>query len=88
VESGAPFTVVFRDVEGARPTVRGNQGEFGVEVLRREPGVVWLAEAPADGGVNVWTVFLATRVAMLTKQYLLGGDRPLGLLAIGSCHQS
>jgi hypothetical protein len=88
VENEAPFTVVFRDLETSRPRVRGNLGEFPLDVLRREPGTVWLAEAPAGGGINVWTVFLSTRVALLTKQYLVGRDRPLGLMAIGSCPDS
>jgi hypothetical protein len=88
VENGSPFTVVFRDVETSRPLVRGNVGEFPLSVLRREAGAVWLAEAPSDGGINVWTIFLSTRVALLTKQYMVGRDRPLGLLAVGSCRDS
>lgn len=75
--------IILAGLDTDHPVVRGNLPESKLDVLRRTPEAVWMAERPTLGGVNVWTYFHKERVLILGKQYMLGA--PYGLMAIGKC---
>ncbi|MDA2915869.1 hypothetical protein MYX64_03360 [Nitrospinae bacterium AH_259_B05_G02_I21] len=79
------FTVIFAGLDSNTPTMRGNVGEEKVEILQYGGDVIWLAERPLLGGVNVWTIFLKKKVALMSKQYLLFGQKITGLMSIATC---
>jgi len=78
-----PWAVVFVGLDSDRPRFKGNLGEEDLVVLRRSPTVLWLAETPLLGGLNVWTIFLEHKTATMSKQYDLMG--PFALLSMGRC---
>lgn len=79
------FTVIFAGLDSNTPTIRGNVGEEKLEILRYGGDVIWLAETPVLGGVNVWTIFLKKKAALMSKQYLLFGQKITGLMSIATC---
>lgn len=80
-----PWTVVFAGLDGDRPRFKGTLGEENLIVLKRTADAVWLGESPVPGGINVWTVFVKAKTAILSKQYGLMGGNPLGILSMGKC---
>ena len=78
-----PWTVVFAGLDSDRPRFKGNTGEEDLIVLKRSSQVLWLAEVPPLGGINVWTIFLEHNMATMSKQYDLMG--PFALLSMGRC---
>ena len=86
--------IIFAGIDGNEPVMKGNMGESRLEIVRREPNAIWLAEQPRLGGVNLFAVFPKSHVAIMSKQYLMPGeisgdkigpDRPFGLMMIASC---
>jgi len=84
VSKDDPWVVIFAGLDSASPKLKGNMGESSLEVIRRESDGIWLAEKPLLGGVNIWTVFFSTRIAILSKQYTIGG-KPFGMMSMGHC---
>jgi hypothetical protein len=78
-----PWSVVFSGLDSDRPRFKGNTGEADLIILQRGGPVLWLAEIPPLGGLNLWTIFLERGMATLSKQYDLFG--PVGLLSMGRC---
>src|SRR2546426_12444360 len=62
-----PWTVVFAGLDSDRPRFKGNTGEEDLIVLKRSPRVLWLAEGPPVGGVDVWTIVLVAHMAPTAK---------------------
>ena len=80
----APWTVILAGVTSDHPRIKGNMGEAPLSLLARAGNTVWLAESLPLGGLNVWTVFLQQKVAVLSKQYDMFG-KPYGLMSMGRC---
>jgi hypothetical protein len=79
-----PWSVVFAGLDTDEPRLKGNAGESQLVILERSGTTLWLGERPALGGINVWTVFLDSRTATMTKQYPLLGN-PFALMSMGTC---
>jgi hypothetical protein len=79
-----PWSVVFAGLDTAEPRLKGNAGESKLVILERAADTVWLGERPALGGINVWTVFLDSKTATMTKQYPMLGN-PFALMSMGTC---
>lgn len=82
-------TVVISGLDTEKPVLKGNWGESVLTILRtiehKDFGkVVWLAETPPLGGVNIYTVFLKSKTVIESKQQIFIKD-PLGSIAIGKC---
>lgn len=84
VHKQEPWSVIFAGLDSGSPKIRGNMGESPLKVIRSDPSTLWLAEEPPLGGVNLWTIFLDTRTAILSKQYPIFGT-PFGMMAMGRC---
>ncbi len=84
IKKEKPWTVVFAEIDSDSPKLKGNVGESTLTVLRRNSNTVWLAEAPPLGGVNVWTIFFDTHIAIYSKQYPIWG-KPFGMMSMGRC---
>lgn len=84
VDKKESWSVIFAGLDSGSPKMRGNMGETPLRIIRSNPSTLWLAEEPPLGGVNLWTIFLDTRIAILSKQYLLIG-RPFGMMSMGHC---
>jgi hypothetical protein len=86
VGDDASLTIILAGLDTEHPVMRGNIGESKLDVLRRKPEAVWLAETPTLGGVNIWTYFRKERVVILSKQYTQpAAPGPFGLMVIGKC---
>jgi len=80
------LTIILAGLDTEHPVLRGNFGESELDVVRRKPEAVWLAETPTLGGVNIWTYFRKERVVILSKQYTQpAAPGPFGLMVIGKC---
>ncbi len=87
VRTEKPFQVIFAGLDTDFPKMKTNIGEGPLKVLRRDGDAIWLTEEPLLGGVNVWTVFFDVGVAILSKQYKIGFQKPqpFGLMPMGHC---
>lgn len=80
------YAVRFSGLESGTPTIaiEGITGTSKLKLLRYDDQAIWMAENPIYRDVNIWSVFLKKKVAILSKQYEMGGQAH-GLMATGTC---
>lgn len=83
-------TIVISGLDTKRPVLKANLGESTLTILRtvehRDFGkVLWLAEAPPLGGLNIYTVFLKSKIVIESKQQWFITEGPLGSISMGRC---
>jgi hypothetical protein len=84
---GKGFELIFANLDTNEPRLKAQRGEGPLSVMLRRGQTVWLGEATSEG-LNVYTIFRAAGVAMLSKQYYaspLLGDEYVGIIAVGRC---
>ena len=94
IKEQEPMEVTFTDLNSESPSMSFTlgpvrSGSNPLEVIRKEVGIVWLAQSPELGRVNFWTIFLKQNIAILSQHYTnepLGLQKPVGMISIGLCH--
>lgn len=93
LDTQEPMVVTFNDIDSDSPrlsfSVGSSRTQGGrLEVLRRETGLIWMAQSPEQGDVNYWTIFLKQKTALLSRHYaqdVASLQRPVGLISMGRC---
>jgi hypothetical protein len=93
LDNQEPMEVTFKDIDTDRPRLSFSVGSSitrggRLEVLRRETGLIWMAQSPEQGDVNYWTIFLKQKTALLSRHYaqdVTTVQRPVGLISMGRC---
>lgn len=81
-----PFEVTFAGLNSNTPRLKAQLGESALRVLKRNADTLWLGEEPSLGGLNVWTVFLRSRLAVVSKQYYAEPlDTHFAIVSMGHC---
>jgi hypothetical protein len=93
LEDQEAMEVVFDDLDSDHPilsfTIGPARTKAGrLDVIRKELGIIWLAQSRELGHVDFWTVFLKQKTALLSRHYANQATTtqwPVGVLSIGTC---
>ena len=93
LEDQETMEVVFDDLDSDHPTLSYTIGPARtkagrLDVIRKELGIIWLAQSRELGHVDFWTVFLKQKTALLSRHYTdqaMTTQWPVGVLSVGLC---
>ena len=77
--------IIFAALDTDTPKMKGTLGESTLKVLKKEDTILWLAEEPELGGINIWTIYFEAGMFTCSKQYALESGKPLGVMLMGYC---
>jgi len=77
--------IIFAALDTDTPKMKGTLGESTLKVVKREQTILWLAEEPELGGINLWTIYFEVGMFTCSKQYSMESGKPLGVMLMGYC---
>lgn len=78
------ITVKLFHIREEKPYLKENREISNLMRVGEREGNLWFLEIPPEGGLNLYTYFIAEKSLLLSRQYRLVGI-PFGMLLYGKC---